>query len=151
MNRSYALCFILYFLQGNVISIGQTMPYLYKELPSYKTLALFSTIDLPFSFKFILCTNPITQRPSSRNTPTSPTANARLGSSSVKPSARLFLLSVRSSLRLQLPRSLPCCLWARNCFSPSRTSRSIAYPSKKLGQRRRPASYNPSLSPLVVS
>ncbi len=33
------------------------MPYLYKQLPSYKTLALFSTIDLPFSFKFMLCTS----------------------------------------------------------------------------------------------
>lgn len=147
MNRSYALCFILYFLQGNVISIGQTMPYLYKELPSYKTLALFSTIDLPFSFKFILCTDRNTQRPSSRSTPTSPMANARRGSSSAKPSARLFLLSARSSLRLRWPRSSPCCLWARNCFSPSRTSRSIACPSKKPGQLKKPVSYNLSLSP----
>jgi hypothetical protein len=30
LRRSYIFCFLLYFLQGNVVSIGLTMPYLYR-------------------------------------------------------------------------------------------------------------------------
>ncbi len=43
----------LYFVQGFLLSISATTPYIYPELPDYFTLSLFSLAALPFSFKFV--------------------------------------------------------------------------------------------------
>lgn len=43
----------LYFMQGFILSLTGTVPYLYPELPDYFTLSLFSLSTIPFSLKFI--------------------------------------------------------------------------------------------------
>ena len=67
-SRAYVMCFCLYLLQGGVVSLAITMPYLYPTLPTYRVLALFTSTHIPFSCKFLLCNCPLTQLPSSRST-----------------------------------------------------------------------------------
>jgi hypothetical protein len=43
----------LYFMQGFVLSIAATVPFLYPDLPDYFTLSIFSLSSIPFSFKFV--------------------------------------------------------------------------------------------------
>lgn len=43
----------LYLIQGIVVSFGATMPYIYSELPNYEVVSIFTTIAIPFSFKFL--------------------------------------------------------------------------------------------------
>jgi hypothetical protein len=43
----------LYFVQGFMLAIPGTVPYVYPNLPDYLTLSLFSLSTLPFSFKFL--------------------------------------------------------------------------------------------------
>jgi len=43
----------LYFVQGLILAIGATMPYIYPKLPSYSVMAVFNTISISFSFKWI--------------------------------------------------------------------------------------------------
>lgn len=63
-----------------MIGLIGTMPYVYPTLPDIDTMALFNSISLPYSFKFVMGILPSTQRPSSRNTAAWSMANARLGS-----------------------------------------------------------------------
>jgi hypothetical protein len=69
----------LYFVQGCVIGIAGTMPYIYKELPDVHTMALFHAVTLPYSLKFLLGTSALSQPPSCRSTAVSTTASARPG------------------------------------------------------------------------
>lgn len=43
----------LYFIQGVILSIPSSMPYVYPSLPDYRTLSMFSLVALPFSLKFL--------------------------------------------------------------------------------------------------
>jgi hypothetical protein len=63
-----------------MIGLIGTMPYVYPTLPDIDTMALFNSISLPYSFKFLIGILPSTQRPSYKNTPASTTASARPGS-----------------------------------------------------------------------
>ena len=50
----FVLFSYLYFVQGAIMGIAGTMPYIYKELPDVHTMALFSAVTLPYSLKFLL-------------------------------------------------------------------------------------------------
>jgi hypothetical protein len=50
----------LYFIQGFLLAIPGTVPYVYPNLPDYLILSLFSLSTLPFSFKFL--TAPILEK-----------------------------------------------------------------------------------------
>lgn len=47
------ICGYLYFIQGVLLALPATMPFVYKTLPPYWVLSIFSAATLPFSFKFI--------------------------------------------------------------------------------------------------
>lgn len=63
-----------------MIGLIGTMPYVYPTLPDIDTMALFNSISLPYSFKFLIGILPSTQPPFSKNSPTSITAKERPGS-----------------------------------------------------------------------
>lgn len=44
----------MYILQGIVSGIISTMPYVYKNLPSISTMAIFSATNMPFTLKFLI-------------------------------------------------------------------------------------------------
>lgn len=46
----------LYFIQGVIIGLVSTVPYVYPRLPDIDTMALFNSAALPYSFKFLLGT-----------------------------------------------------------------------------------------------
>lgn len=50
----FALYSYFYVIQGIVSGFAATMPYLYSQLPSESTMAIFNSTDLPFSFKFLI-------------------------------------------------------------------------------------------------
>jgi hypothetical protein len=43
----------LYFVQGFLLAIPGTVPYVYPNLPDYLVLSVFSLSTLPFSLKFL--------------------------------------------------------------------------------------------------
>ncbi len=47
----------LYLIQGIIVSFGATMPYIYEELPNYQVVSIFTSIAIPFSFKFLTGTS----------------------------------------------------------------------------------------------
>ena len=47
------ICGYLYFIQGVLLALPATMPFVYEKLTPYWVLSIFSAAVLPFSFKFI--------------------------------------------------------------------------------------------------
>jgi hypothetical protein len=43
----------LYFIQGVLLAIPSTMPFIYKNLPNYDVLSIFALSNIPFSLKFM--------------------------------------------------------------------------------------------------
>jgi len=70
----------LYFVQGAIIGISGTMPYIYKELPDVHTMALFHAVTLPYSLKFLLGTIFLRQHPFFKGTATLNMVRGRPGS-----------------------------------------------------------------------
>jgi hypothetical protein len=101
---TFLLFSYLYFIQGVIIGLIGTMPYIYPTLPDVDTMALFNSITLPYSFKFLIGTPTCTQRRFSKNSRSSSTASARPGSSLVNPQQQLSFLSLPST-RLKKARS----------------------------------------------
>ena len=54
---TFLLFSYLYFIQGVIIGLIGTMPYIYPTLPDIDTMALFNSISLPYSFKFLIGTS----------------------------------------------------------------------------------------------
>jgi hypothetical protein len=55
------------------------MPYVYPSLPDIDTMALFNSLSLPYSFKFLIGKAASIQLHSSRNLPALTMASGRLG------------------------------------------------------------------------
>jgi len=50
----YLLFCYLYFIQGLMIGVVGTIPYVYPELPDVDTMIIFNNLSIPYSFKFII-------------------------------------------------------------------------------------------------
>ena len=67
-------------MQGAIIGITGTMPYIYPELPDVHIMALFHAVTLPYSLKFLFGIYCFIQLPSWKNTATSNMEKEKLGS-----------------------------------------------------------------------
>lgn len=78
-RSSFLLFSYLYLIQGVVIGLIGTMPYIYPHLPDIETMALFNSISLPYSFKFLIGKSSPTKHLSYRSFPSSNTVKGRHG------------------------------------------------------------------------
>ena len=113
----FALFCYLYLMQGAVSGVISTMPYTYPKLPDIETMALFHSISLPYSFKFIVGIHSIIQRPSWRSSPASNTVSARPGSWPASSPPPCSCSSPPSTLLRAKPRpSLSCASSCRSAW-----------------------------------
>jgi hypothetical protein len=44
----------LYFVQGTIMGVVGTIPYVYSSLPDVHTMTIFNSVGVPYSFKFLI-------------------------------------------------------------------------------------------------